>query len=657
MVKVLLLAPVVSALVAETEKPVVSAIATQSQWIRPKHHKAACLSRVGGRVHNKGTGHGHKHHHNHSTHGRHVLAQFPGAGMKPGDIEVFDRVYKDGFMKVDCIKDAMFNHGDKFGPNKHEYKYGPTANVSIVHYDAHVPKEDREKMTPEVCFDFCRTVEDMHYFGILNGRDCYCTPYFKKMASNSESCDAVCEGDTSQTCGGKSKSNIWEMHMCNDAAQTLAEAAYKAKLLYNKMDKLIPKAESAAAGKQELGEKLQEAFGQAGDPEASNLMQQAKGAAGNLEHLAKDADEDKTKLGDLIDKANTLTGFRFQQFVNGMTKDMGPLRQAITDYLDDNKVDKFLESETAQEGDELLAQLTEFAPKANATYQALGKLYLLSEPVVSTSLIMRWGECNLDVDTGCITPGLAMSYDYYEGGVVDAYTNQDYCYFDIIGGEADFEFKKLNTEGCCDGMVVNGDWYGYNDGEGTTIKAKGGFYWTADYSVVRQDGFEVCVHTQSEDQGDDGIQYYPLMYFVDKEFVNVPTTCSGDVIGSPIYYKNYHGCASACDADNQNCVGFGYYPTGKGKPNMCFLFSKFQSAQYYTGCDDDAVSLHQKKSKSFLQLDSNNTQPITQEPKAAVCALKLSKFVGTNLTPDPSGKNDFKLKELTKADRCYEIPN
>jgi hypothetical protein len=656
MVKALVLVPVVAALMGESDKPAVSvvpvvsvvaaSIATRSKWTKPKH-KGVCWSRVGSKHDAK------KHaskHHKHSA-----LAQFPGAGMKPEDIEPYDRILKDGFMKVNCIKDAMFSNGDKFGPNKHEYKYGPTANVSIVHYDAHVPKEDREKMTPEVCFNFCRTVKDMLFFGIVNGRDCYCEPYFKKMASSSESCDAVCEGDTSQMCGGKSKSNVWEMHMCNDGAQTLAEATYKIKLLKNKLDELVPKAEKAAEGKQELGEKLQAAFGQAGDPEAGSLMQRAKGAAGDLQHLAADAEEDRQKLGKLIDDSNALTGFNYHDFNAGIKKDMGPLRQAITDFLNPDKVEKFLDFDTAKAGDDLLAEITEFAPKANATYEALGQLYLLSEPVVSTSLIMKYGEdsCSLDVDTGCITTHTIQTYDYY-GDQIDGYQSGSACKFDIIGGEVDVEIKTMNVENGWDYVYINGQAYTGHQGEGTTVKASGSLVWNADWCCNRP-GFEICAKTESKDQGDDGIQYYPLMYFVDKEFVNVPTTCNGDLIGSPIYYKNYHGCASACDADNQNCVAFAYFPTGKGKPNMCFLFSKLTSAQYYTGCDDDAVGLHQKKSKSFLQVDSNSTQPITEEPAMAVCALKLSKFVGTNLKPDPSGKNDFKLKELTKADRCYEL--
>merc|ERR1740133_654605 len=50
-------------------------------------------------------------------------------------------------------------------------------------------------MTQKVCFEFCRTVPNMGFFGVVNGRGCYCTPYFKPMESDSSQCDAVCEGE------------------------------------------------------------------------------------------------------------------------------------------------------------------------------------------------------------------------------------------------------------------------------------------------------------------------------------------------------------------------------------------------------------------------------------------------------------------------------
>lgn len=368
-------------------------------------------------------------------------------------------------------------------------------------------------------------------------------------------------------------------------------------------------------------------------------MQKAKGAAGDLQHLAEDADEERKKLSKLISDADDLTGFNFNRFSAEMAKDLGSVREAVTDYMDSGKIEKFLEFETAKRGDDLLAALEELFPKAQKVYAELSELYLLSEPVVSTTLYMHSGNCNLDSETNCITP-------FTQGGNYQA--NED-CHFEILNGEANVEIKKMQTEDGYDTITINGQSYSGGEGEGTTVKASGDIHWNSDCCVT-EPGFEICVNPINEEQGEEGNQYYPIMYFVDKEYVNVAQTCTGDLVGSPIYFKNYHGCAGACDAKNQECVGFAYFPTGEGKPNMCFLFSKFTAVQYYTGCDEDAVVTSKK---SFLQ-KSNSSQPVQEEPALAVCAAKLSKFVGTNLTPDPSGKNKFKLKELTKAARCYD---
>merc|ERR1719515_192647 len=114
----------------------------------------------------------------------------PGAGIDK--FKPFETVLKDGFLEVDCVRDCMYERGDKFGDNKHDYKLGPVSGVSIVHYEKFVAKEDREPMTPARCFEFCRTGPNMGFFGIVNGRGCYCTPYFTPMESDSSQCDAVC---------------------------------------------------------------------------------------------------------------------------------------------------------------------------------------------------------------------------------------------------------------------------------------------------------------------------------------------------------------------------------------------------------------------------------------------------------------------------------
>ena len=51
---------------------------------------------------------------------------------------------EDGYMMVDCVKDARYAHDNKIGGNTFQYKNCNISNVSIVHYSDSVPKEDRK---------------------------------------------------------------------------------------------------------------------------------------------------------------------------------------------------------------------------------------------------------------------------------------------------------------------------------------------------------------------------------------------------------------------------------------------------------------------------------------------------------------------------------
>merc|ERR1719199_741710 len=155
-----------------------------------------------------------------------IAHKVPGAGMEK--VVPYETVLKDGFYEVACVKDQLFYKGDKFGDNKYDYTVGDVTNVSIVHYSEVIKKEDRKEMTHETCFEFCRTVPDMLYFGLIHGRDCYCAPYFKTVAGDSSDCDEVCASEPTQMCGGKTKSSIFEMHQCADTAGNLEDASKKA---------------------------------------------------------------------------------------------------------------------------------------------------------------------------------------------------------------------------------------------------------------------------------------------------------------------------------------------------------------------------------------------------------------------------------------------
>jgi len=214
----------------------------------------------------------------------------PGAGMHPEDIEPFQMVTKDGFLMTACVKDAMLEHGDKFGNNKFKYKFESTSNVSVVHYAEIIPKEDRKQMTIDRCFDFCRTVPNMVYFGLHAGRDCYCTPYYKPMPGDSSNCDETCEGDPSQMCGGKVQSSVFEMHSCANTRSELEDIITEVedKIFYHFQD-LADQLKDVADQGQNDAVALQKVFGAAGDPDTSNYMQQVKVYSGELLKAVTDA--------------------------------------------------------------------------------------------------------------------------------------------------------------------------------------------------------------------------------------------------------------------------------------------------------------------------------------------------------------------------------
>lgn len=80
-------------------------------------------------------------------------------------------------------------------------------------------------MTPRLCFDFCRQYENAKFFGLENGRDCYCSVYYHAASTGGGDCNAVCEGDNKEMCGGMEKSSLFEMHMCADSASEAEHAA------------------------------------------------------------------------------------------------------------------------------------------------------------------------------------------------------------------------------------------------------------------------------------------------------------------------------------------------------------------------------------------------------------------------------------------------
>jgi len=524
----------------------------------------------------------------------------PGAGIDA--FKPFKTVLKDGFLAVNCVKDYMYYRGDKFGDNKHDYKLGPVSHVSIVHYDAFVAKEDRAEMTQKKCFEFCRTVPNMGFFGIVNGRGCYCTPYFTPMESDSSQCDAVCEGDKTLMCGGKSKSSIFAMHMCDSTKEDLAVRDDNAKKLMQSFDLQVKVAKSDSSDMQDAATDLQTRFGAVGDSGATGLLQNAKVFAGELLHKAEDAEAVATKLGDFVKTASSLSDFKDPATVT--------------------KAERVMEGILAAEGEgkHVADQLT--------TLQALAA----GENEVSTAILHEAEDLPSKEPVGA--DGVTLIKDvhyctgpnhYLGGGMTVAEcaaavtSKPDLCQNGYFNWHRSGSRCHCMQSTPCDEKKYQRD----QCGGGTLQSCRGdcGRHTSAIYHV----------EVKKEEAG-ALVQYYPAMYWVDKKFQEMPMTCSGDLAAKPIVGQSKDGCAAACDTNIHSCVGFQFF--NRGGKDLCFLLSNFKTGFYYTGCGS-----------SFLQAD--------KAPFTAECYAKLSKFGTSTLKPNPSGKCKQCFTKLTKANRCF----
>jgi len=423
--------------------------------------------------------------------------QNPGAGLDK-KVKPFKKVLKDGYLKMDCVSDYMYDYGDKFGNNKQSYKLKNIADVSIVHYASKVAKEDREEMTPSVCFGLCRSIPEMMFFGIKNGNKCYCAPYYKPQASDDSVCDVPCEGDPTMMCGSKTKSSIFSMHMCSNTKEELGESKEKMGEAGMQLSKSTKKVSETGKTMQKASAALQKSFGKVGDTEASDLMQAAKVRAGELQKAAKEA----SKVSDEI---------------KALTKKYAKVSKA--------KLNEF-----------------EGATAAEALIDDMDK----------------------------------------------ASTN----------GEAQVEDLAL-----------------FIDASSPEGLPKGA-----------------------------SKEYYPTMYFVDKKFAKLPSTCGGKTVGKPLV-GGMDDCAAVCDSKMGDCVGFSYFP--REKSGLCFLFEKLTSVTYYSGCekkDKKKMMLLQKQQKLAGEKGAEDTK----------CMVKFASYEGTTLKPDPSGKCKQCLKKASEAKRCFE---
>jgi len=227
--------------------------------------------------------------------------------------EPFVSVLKDGYFEVGCYHDQMLEFGDKYGDDKDKYgSVASHAKVSIVKYKEVVLEMEHKAMTPRTCFQFCRTLPDMVFFGITNGDECYCEPYFKPQAGDAASCDAPCVGEQTMMCGNaKGKSTIWEMHLCANTAEKLEEntvAAEEALTFFHEQAGLAVELGKAMS---EAGDALEEVGGLSGSPMSGDLGMLAKKQAGSLSKAFMKGRKAYEKLGEATKVAQGLEGSDF----------------------------------------------------------------------------------------------------------------------------------------------------------------------------------------------------------------------------------------------------------------------------------------------------------------------------------------------------------
>eukprot|EP00929_Paragymnodinium_shiwhaense_P025827 TRINITY_DN15533_c0_g1_i1.p1 TRINITY_DN15533_c0_g1~~TRINITY_DN15533_c0_g1_i1.p1 ORF type:complete len:622 (-),score=157.86 TRINITY_DN15533_c0_g1_i1:109-1974(-) len=563
------------------------------------------------------------------------LQRNPGAGMDPESIEPFNRVLKDGYSMVGCFKDAVFTYGDKFGDNKFSYSMGESANISVVHYTAHVPKEDRKEMTHDVCFECCRTIPEMNFFGILNGRECYCAPYYQAEASDSSDCSEVCDGSSQLMCGGKTKSNIFSMHMCDNTAEMLENTANSLVELKEDLQDAALSVSFASKVLQEGGARLQEVFGKVGDPGAADLMQQAKVRAGDFDATLGEADEfvegigemkgaaDKARAGDLSKSDNMVAAESLLKDMDDVSKKAAESASTLRDYV--APMVGIGVPQDYENASEQYYSAMYFVDKEHDKVPSTCTGELVEKPIAAT-LDGCARSCDHDVHD-CV------GFSHFEGGpegdqwytlYADGHfgdEKHDEEMFNSIYREhaesGDFIIKR-ECKNCWDShktiyMRRYDDPKEYNAYQDLLQKWRGDqgmgekfdLYSSLDDAIKKQNAWKFC---NGNDPG-----------------VGFPRDC-GPRDHDPWQWVGTHRVAHRSHA-HQDYV---FSVRSVRETGLCFLFSKLKTLTYYTGCSEDGSHAKVK------------------------CMVKFSKFSGTTLKPDASGKCKQCLKEATHADRCYE---
>lgn len=247
------------------------------------------------------------------------------------------QVRKDGFYMVKCMNDAMREHADnQSAQGKKRYAAG-NVGVSVIWYHETIPKVDQEPMDARKCFNFCRIQERMGFFGLVHGRECYCTPYYRQQpGGEGDDCSLPCPGNQAEMCGGKTKSTIYQMHFCDDSAKDIGKAKDSAAGAVADIQGILDDYYECQQNLQGRGQEKEAAFTKIGAQAASDYMQEAKIRAGQLKRLLEKCADLKKEHDELIkDPSPGFTAIEKQEYLEGQVINLQDFANRVNAFYDD----------------------------------------------------------------------------------------------------------------------------------------------------------------------------------------------------------------------------------------------------------------------------------------------------------------------------------
>jgi len=242
----------------------------------------------------------------------------PGADDEEEEKAPEPTIPYDGFWQVGCFADSTDEEKMVFSPKG-------------------------QKVDPKQCFNFCRDQPGARFFGLIEGRRCYCTPY-PTLGGGNGGCTRQCEGDGNFMCGGESMSTIYEMHRCGDVTEGAEKDLKAAKELLESWRFKAARAETVVTSLTEAGKLV----------DVSDVRKRVMSLASTLESLRLEVNSKVDGLQEQVDKlekvvddfdASAATGAAMktvedaQELVVGFSAVLSDSGDKFTTYMNEHDLD------------------------------------------------------------------------------------------------------------------------------------------------------------------------------------------------------------------------------------------------------------------------------------------------------------------------------